>query len=272
VPPVPDHLTTAPSPADIVPTRYLQVEGANPGSQVSRFPQIWPSGDQPAPTQPEEQPEPVGRHRDEAASQSRRTWLFLAVGTLVGLALIVAGTRWLGSGTDPAPEGGAPAANQPTAAGARGDALDDRLPPLPGIANPNNSRMSVAKGRDLGLYLPQTADLFSRNGANQVIFRGYGNGDVSYLIVVVPTTSPGNAQSVVETLYEQALDAGFKPVQSAVRTVSGNDGTKFLNTTWYGSGNNVVIVGTAQSYHGQLGLSGEQDLAVKAYEDVLPAG
>ncbi|WIX86939.1 hypothetical protein [Amycolatopsis sp. DG1A-15b] len=272
VPPVPDHLTTAPSPADIVPTRYLQVEGRGQGGQVSRFPEVWPTGDRPEPPRPEENPESAGRHRDGDGSRRRPTWLFLAAGVLVVVAMVVAATQWLGSGTDTPPQAG-PSADPPsTAAGTRADPLEERLPALPGVANPNNSTMSVAKGRDLGLYLPKTAELFTGNGATQVIFRGSGDGAVSYLVVVVPTTSAANAQSVVETLYQQALDAGFKPVQSGVRTVSGNDGTKFLNTTWYGSGNNVVIVGTAQPYHSQLGLSGEQDRAVKAFEDVLPAG
>ncbi|ADJ41946.1 hypothetical protein AMES_0119 [Amycolatopsis mediterranei S699] len=272
VPPVPDHLTTAPSPADINPTRYLRVEGRVPGGQVSRFPEVWPTGDRPEPPRPEENPEPAGRHRDGDGSRRRPTWLFLAAGVLVVLVMIVGGTMWLGSGTDNPPQAGPPPGAPSTAAGARSDPLEERLPALPGVPNPNNSTMSVAKGRDLGLYLPKTAELFTGNGATQVIFRGSGDGAVSYLVVVVPTTSAPNAQSVVETLYQQALDAGFKPVQSPVRTVSGSDGAKFLNTTWYGSGNNVVIVGTAQPYRSQLGLSGEQDRAVKAFEDVLPAG
>lgn len=263
----PDHLTTAPSPADIVPTRYLRVEGRVPGPQVSRFPEVRTAEEPHDPPQPPEFPEPAGRHRD-AGSRGRHTWLFLSAGVLVVLALIVGGTMWLGSTTDPAPSPGLP----PVPAGVQAAPLEDRLPPLPGVPNPNNSTMSVAKGRDLGLYLPATADLLARNGAKQVIFRGSGDGDVSYLVVVAPTDSPASAQSVIETLYQQALEAGFKPVQSDVRTVSGNDGTKFLNTTWYGSGGNVVIVGTAQPYHRQAGMSGELDRAVKAFEDVLPAG
>jgi hypothetical protein len=271
---IPNHLTTAPSPADINPTRYLRVDGRTSERPVSRFPPLVPPGARPVHHRPEEAEEPPGRHRwdDVPAAPSRRraTWPFIALGVLVVLAMIVGGTLWLGSTNDPAPQANGPAQQQPL--GVRGEPLESKLPPLPGTPNPNNSTMSVAKGAQLGLYLPSTADLFAANGATDVLFRGAGDGDVSYLVVIVPTSSVVNAQTVVETLYQQALGSGFRSVQSDVRTVSGTDGSKFLNTTWYGSGSNAVIIGIAQTFRGQSGLSGELDRVVKAFEEVLPAG
>ncbi|SFW52037.1 hypothetical protein [Amycolatopsis australiensis] len=264
VPPVADHLTTAPSPADITPTRYLTVEGAVPDRpQVSRFPPPYPPGAAPAPPAPDE----PGKHRSDEPGARRPTWLFLALGVLLVLAMIVGVTAWIGSGSDPAPEANAPSSASDST---RTPPLDDRVPQMPGKQNPNNSTMSVAKGLELGLYPASTADLLNANGATKVIYRGAADGDVSYLVLVVPTSSPGNAQTVVEKLYQDALTGGFRSVQSPLRTVSGRDGATFLNTTWYGSGSNVVSIGIAEPYRGQAGLSSELDKAVDALEAVLP--
>jgi hypothetical protein len=265
VPVVADHLTTAPSPADINPTRYLRVEGSVPDQdRLSRFPPPYPAAE-PAPHRPEE----PGKHRsDEPAGTGERrpAWLFLALGVLLVLVVVVGAIAWLGSGSDPAPQALPPS----SAAEARTPPLDERVPEMPGKQNPNNSTMSVAKGLELGLYPASTADLLDANGATGVIYRGAADGDVSYLVVVVPTSSPANAQTVVDKLYQDALAGGFRSVQSALRTVSGRDRGTFLNTTWYGSGSNVVSVGIAQPYHGQAGMSGELDKAVQTLEAVLP--
>ncbi|MDX3194936.1 hypothetical protein PV458_41615 [Streptomyces sp. MN03-5084-2B] len=273
VPAVADHLTTAPSPADINPTRYLRVEGPLPDRpQLSRFPPTHPRGEQ-AQTGPAAPP-PVepGKHRwAESADGGRRrpVRLFLVLGVLLVLAMLAGGIVWLrsDSGSDQA----APS-NPPSSAsdGVRTPPLDERVPQMPGKQNPNNSTMSVAKGRELGLYPASTADLLNANGASKVIYRGAADGDVSYLVLVVPTSSPGNAQAVVEKLYQDALAGGFRSVQSSLRTVSGKDRTTFLNTTWYGSGSNVVSIGIAEPDRGQAGLSSELDKAVNALETVLP--
>jgi hypothetical protein len=267
VPIVADHLTTAPSPADITPTRYLRVEGSVPDRpQVSRFPSPYPAGAEPAPPAAEE----PGKHRSGSSAgdgRGRPTWLFLALGVLLVLAMIVGVIAWIGAGSDPAP-----LANAPTSASdaTRTPPLDDRVPQMPGTQNPNNSTMSVAKGLELGLYPASTADLLTANGATKVIYRGSADGDVSYLVVVASTSSPASAQTVVDKLYQEALAGGFRSVQSALRTVSGRDGKTFLNTTWYGSGSNVVSIGIAEPYRGQAGLSSELDKAVDALEAVLP--
>ena len=265
VPEMADHLTTAPSPADITPTRYLQVEGQVPGrGQISRFPSPYPSGAEPPSTPHTPQPlEKPGKHRGE---RGRPTWLFLGLGVLLVLSMIVAAIAWLGSGTgqDAAPQASSPASD------ARTPQLDELVPQMPGKQNPNNSTMSVAKALQLGLFPASTADLLNANGAAKVIYRGAADGDVSYLVLVVPTSNPVSAQTVVEKLYQGALAGGFKPVQSALRTVSGKDGNVFLNTTWYGSGNNVVSIGIAEPYRGQAGLSGDLNKAVTTLEAVLP--
>jgi hypothetical protein len=265
VPDVADHLTTAPSPADITPTRYLQVEGqVHERRQISRFPPPYPLGGAPEPVAPEA-PEKPGKHRDE---RGRPTWLFLALGVLLVLVMIVGAIAWIGSGGE---QGAAPQANPPSSASdRRTPTLDELVPQMPGKQNPLNSTMSVAKGLELQLYPASTADLLNANGAKTVIYRGAADGDVSYLVLVAPMSSPANAQMVVDKLYQDALAGGFKPVQSSLRTVSGQDGKTFLNTTWYGSGNNVVSVGIAEPYEGQAGLSSELDKAVTTLEAALP--
>ncbi|WP_410637843.1 hypothetical protein [Amycolatopsis sp. lyj-346] len=271
VPAVADHLTTAPSPADITPTRYLRVEGPLPDrQQLSRFPPTSPPGGMPASPPPEEPAtDEPGKHRwDESAGGRRRpAWLFVALGVFVVLAMIAAATAWLGSDSDQASP---PAVPSSASDAARTPPLDERVPQMPGKQNPNNSTMSVAKGLELGLYPASTADLLNANGASKVIYRGAADGDVSYLVLVVPTGSAANAQAVVEKLYQDALAGGFRSVQSALRTVSGQDGGTFLNTTWYGSGNNVVSIGIAEPDRGQAGLSSELDKAVDTLEAVLP--
>jgi hypothetical protein len=272
VPAVADHLTTAPSPADINPTRYLRVDGPPEQGPGSRFPPITPpGGESRPPRQPETEPgPPLGKHRWEetsSAGRGRPTWPFVALGVLLVLAMIVGAIAWIGSGSDPAPQASAPSSASDAT---RTPPLDDRVPQMPGTQNPNNSAMSVAKGLELGLYPASTADLLNANGASKVIYRGSADQDVSYLVLVVPTSSPTSAQAVVEKLYQDALTGGFRPVQSALRTVSGRDGKTFLNTTWYGSGSNVVSVGIAEPYRGQAGLSSELDKAVQSLETVLP--
>ena len=272
-PPVPDYLTTAPSPADINPTRYLRVDGpAAYRPQASRFPPLGPS--QPGPTPPLEA-EP-GKHRwDDVGgtagpSRGKPTWLFLSLGVLVVIAMIVGTTLWLGK------DGSSTQANNPAVtpsvpAGAIGS-LEERLPSLPGTAHPQNSTMSLAKGQQLGLYPQQTTDLLTANGATDVTFRSSVDGGVNYLVLIFRTSTPATAQTVVEALYQKALSGGFSKVQADVRTVSGNDGTTFWNTTWYGSGSTVVLTGISEPFNGQAGLTSRQDNEVKALEQVLPAG
>jgi hypothetical protein len=266
VPPVPDHLTTAPSPADITPTRYMRVEGQTPGPEpISRFPPVG----RPVHHRPEEPEETPGKHRESTGG--RPTWLFLGLGVLVVLAVVVGVTAWIGSTGDPAPQGAPPPVTS-SASVIRPEPLEDRVPKLPGEANPNNSTMAIEKARDLSLIPAQTADLFTSNGAKEMVFRGSADGDVNYLALVIPTASATNAQTVVETLYQQALASGMRPVTADVRTISGRHENQFLNTSWYGSGNNAVVIGVGLPYRGQSGMSGELDGMLKQFESVLPAG
>ncbi|WIY04311.1 hypothetical protein QRX60_10865 [Amycolatopsis mongoliensis] len=270
VPAVPDHLTTAPSPADITPTRYMRVEGPGPEPDpISRFP---PLGRQ-VHHRPEEPEEAPGRHRYGSSTGSGRpAWLFISLGVLVVLLMVVGVTAWLGSGDD-TPSQGAPApGTSSSAAGVRPDPLEDRLPKLPGDPNPNNSTMAIEKARDLGLIPAPTADLFTSNGAKEMVFRGSADGDVHYLVLVIPTSSAVNAQTVVETLYQQGLASGMHSVSADVRTISGHIDDQFLNTSWYGSGNNAIVIGVGLPYKGQYAMSGELAEMVKQFESVLPAG
>ncbi len=278
-PEFPNHLTTAPSPADINPTRYLRVDGpAAHRSPASRFPPLTPPGGKPVVqhTQPLG-PEP-GKHRWDDTPEPPRakgkkpTWLFLSLGVLVVLAMIAGATLWLGKADDPvAPQAGSLSPTPRVPAGAIGS-LEERLPPLPGRANPGNSTMSVAKAKELGLVTPKVADLLSANGVTEVTYRGSNDRGTSILVLIASTSGPANAQNVVNTQYQDALANGFKNVQASIRTVSGVDRETFLNTSWYGSGNYAVFVGIGQPFVGQAGLSNDLDQAVKLVEQVLPAG
>ena len=266
VPPVPDHLTTAPSPADINPTRYMRVEGQMPDPEpISRFPPVG----RPVHHRPEELEEAPGKHR--GSTGGRPTWLFVGLGVLVVLAMVVGVTAWIGSTDDPAPQGAPPPVTS-AASGLQPEPLEDRLPQLPGEANPNNSTLTIAKARELKLIPGPTADLFTSNGAKEMVFRGGSEGGVNYLALVIPTGGAANAQTVVETLYQQALASGLRQVTAEVRTASGRIENQFLNTSWYGSGNNAVVLGIGLPYRGQSGMSGELDGMLKQFESVLPAG
>jgi hypothetical protein len=244
----------------------MRVEGQVPGPEpISRFPPVG----RPVHHRPEEPEEAPGKHR--GSTGGRPTWLFLGLGVLVVLAMVVGVTAWIGSTDDPAPQG-APAPGTSSASGIRPEPLEDRVPKLPGEANPNNSTMAIEKARDLGLIPAPTAELFTSNGAKEMVFRGSSDGDVNYLALVIPTAGPTNAQTVVETLYQQALASGMRQVTADVRTISGRVGQQFLNTSWYGSGNNAVVIGVGLPYRGQSGMSGELDGMLKQFESVLPAG
>ncbi|MFD9888591.1 hypothetical protein ACFWY9_04585 [Amycolatopsis sp. NPDC059027] len=269
-----DRPTTAPSPADVNPTQYLRVDGTpaqvrpDTSPLPSRFPPLVP--------------EPVdagneNRWDDEPATPERSrklpTWLFLAAGVLLVLALIIGGTWWLGrpTGTDTA-SSTAPTGTNANAA--TGSSIEDRLPVLPGTPNPNNSTMSVAKGLETGLYPNQTADTLTKNGASEVIFRGSADGQSSYLLLVIPTSGPTGAKAVVDTLLQNAVAGGFTQVPSEqLKIVTGFDGKSTLKTTWYASGGTVVYFGAGYPKTSDSPeITARQDRILDAVKKVLPPG
>jgi hypothetical protein len=266
-----DQPMSAPSPADTRATDSMPVPRVtNTPVDRSTFalpsPSTIPMGmAQPGPTSSLNDP----FSHQAVKNRQRRVWLFVSLGVLVA-ALLIGGSWWLGThntgGGPPAP----PSANPPAAPGGT---VEGRLPVLPGIPNPNNSTMPIAKGQALGLYPAQSADTFTRNGATEVIFRGSAMGADSYLVMVIPTSGPGNARAAVEELYRDVLTTGFTAVQSDLRTATTITNNTRMNVTWYASGDKVVSVGVSQPVGAEPAvLMTRREQTVNSMRDVLPAG
>ncbi|WP_410562602.1 hypothetical protein [Amycolatopsis sp. cmx-4-61] len=275
---IPDHMTTAPSPADIVPTRYLQVDG--PGEQEfgRRFPPITPPGGESAPRPRDAEPEePAGKHRflsgdgDEPGT-SRRTWPFIALGVLVVLGLIIGGTMWLGRDE---PKSDAlstlvPTLPQPPAAAAQPQ-LEDQVPPLPGMQYAGSSTLSLAKGLDLNLYPKETAQIFSQHGVTQLVYRGSSTGDMGYLAFAVPTDSPEGAKAVVDYLRAAAGSGGFAPLAGDDKVVTGRNGDRRMDGTWYTSGKVAIVLWVSQPFGKDRNeLKAGLDNALSVFQKALP--
>jgi len=268
VPPLPDHMTTAPSPADITPTRYLTVEGRVDGS-ASRFPPIGPSA-APPPAERDTASADSGRHRD--ADGKRPTWLFLGLGVLVVLALIVGGTMWLGSDEPTSNQASSPSVAPSAPSGLLGS-VEDRLPELPGTQNTANSTMSLDRAVELGVLEKPSAEVLRSSGATEVIFRGSAVEAGSNLVLVAPTPGAANAEAAVEQLYRSALSNGFSEVQADLRTAVGSTGDTQVRATWYTSGGMIVNVGVSQTAKkSDTPLTGRLDQLVMALRAVLPPG
>ncbi|QKV77001.1 hypothetical protein [Amycolatopsis sp. Hca4] len=275
---IPDHMTTAPSPADIVPTRYLQVDG--PGEQEfgRRFPPITPPGGESAPRPRDAEPAtPAGKHRflsgdDEEDGSSRRTWPFIALGVLVVLALIGGATVWLG---DDEPKSDAlstlvPTLPQPPAAAAQPQ-LEDQVPPLPGMQYAGSSTLSLAKGLDLNLYPKETAQIFSQHGVTQLVYRGSSTGDLGYLAFAVPTNSPEDAKAVVDYLRAAASSGGFSPLADDDKVVTGRNGDRRMDGTWYTSGKVAIVLWVSQPFgKNRNELKAGLDNALSVFQKALP--
>lgn len=267
VPPIPEYMTTAPSPADITPTRYLAVEGSVGAPAASRFP---PIGAGTAP--PAEEADERGRHRWNNP-RDRPTWLLLGLGVLVVLVMIVGVTMWLGSGDEPAGQASGPVAPPSTSASGLLGGIEDRLPKLPGTQNSDNSTMSIDRAVELGVFAKPTADVLRRNGGSEVVFRGSAVEAGSNLVMVVPTPGPANAEAAVEALYSSALTNGFNAVQSDLRTAVAATGDTQVRATWYTSGGMVVNVGVSQTEKlGDEALTARLGQVLQDLRAVLPPG
>ncbi|MFJ1762739.1 hypothetical protein ACIOD2_20645 [Amycolatopsis sp. NPDC088138] len=269
VPALPDHMTTAPSPADITPTRYLAVEGRVDGS-TSRFPPIGPPGTA-SPPERDAAPADSGRHRD--ADGKRPTWLFLGLGVLVVLALIVGATMWLGSDEPTADNQPTSPSIVPSAPSGVLNGVEDRLPELPGTQNTANSTMSLDRAVELGVLEKPSAEVLRKSGATEVVFRGSAVEAGSNLVLVAPTPKAANAEAAVEQLYRSALSNGFAEVQADLRTAVGSTGDTQVRATWYTSGGMIVNVGVSQpKKKSDTPLTARLDQLVMALRAVLPPG
>ena len=249
-PPVPDYLTTAPSPADINPTRYLSVDGQS--GSPSRFPPLAPDPGRPGPQFP------PGRHRwdDEIPappSRSKPTWLFLTLGVLLAVALVAAGTWWMSdnSGDTASGSSGPPA---PANALDPGLTLEGRLPLLPGTQSTDNSTMTIAKALEKKAVTKADADLITAIGGNEIIYRATSdpaNVDNGTLLLAIPTPSMIQAKQLVSGLRQNLVDAGFTaaslaPGEDLAFTRHNDDG--WVSALWYASGPVVIGLGVSQPH------------------------
>jgi hypothetical protein len=272
VPSIPDHMTTAPSPADITPTRYLRVDGPPEQGPGSRFPPITPPGGEAQPhLEPEESP---GKHRwaTDGESSGRATWPFVVLGVLVALGMIIGATLWLG-GDDEQPNAlttFTPVVTQPPAAAARPQ-LEDQVPPLPGLQHADSSAMSLARGLDLKLYPTEAAQVFSQHGVTQLVYRASSAGDTGFLGYAIPAENEDGAKAIVDYLREAAAAGGYTPLPADPGTVTGRNGDQRLNGTWYTSGKVAIVLWASQPFAKDKNeLKTSLDNAAAVFKKALP--
>ncbi|MEV6875569.1 hypothetical protein [Amycolatopsis sp. NPDC051128] len=279
IPAIPDHMTTAPSPADITPTRYLRVDGPPEQGPGSRFPPITPPGGESRPPAqlPDAEPgPPPGKHRwdtdDESSGRSWTTWPFIALGVLVVLGMIAGATMLLGS-DDSKPTALStftPVVTQPPAAAAQ-PRLEDQVPPLPGLQFPESATISLAKGLDLNLYPKETAQVFSQHGVTQVVYRGSSAGDTGYIAFAVPTESADGAKAVVDYLRAAADAGGFAPLAADPKVVSGRNGDRRMDGTFYTSDKVAVVLWASLPFGKDKNeLKASLDNALAVFQKALP--
>ncbi|OXM71240.1 hypothetical protein [Amycolatopsis vastitatis] len=278
VPAIPDHMTTAPSPADITPTRYLSVDGPAERGPGSRFPPITPPGGESQPAQPLPGPEEVpGKHRwaTDGEPSSERSWTsrpFIVLGALVVVGVVVGATMWLGK-DDSKPNALAtftPVVTQPPAAAAQPQ-LEDEVPPLPGLQHPESSTMSLARGLDLKLYPKEAAQIFSQHGVTQFVYRASSAGDTGFLGYAIPAENEDGAKAIVDYLREAASAGGFVPVTADPGMVTGRNGDLRMNGTWYTSGKVAIVLWASQPFAKDKNeLKTSLDNAVAVFKKALP--
>jgi len=279
IPRIEDHKTTAPSPADINPTVYLRAEPP-------------PVKDKPSTRQlnsplPPLAPEPGPRHNaptDDYAVVGKRkpTWLFIAAGVLVVLALIIGGTLWLGSSpssnvadqppspTVARPPDGLAPSGQPDS---NQTPLEDRLPALPGTPSKDNSTMSVAKGAELNLYSKAAADYLASKNVASVTHKGSNEGTNSYLVLVIPANDAKDAKAIVEYFRENSVNAGLREQRVGDRlALVGANKNGQLSGIGYVSGTMAVTAWVSQPLGGDpRALDTRLEQTLTSLDTVLPA-
>lgn len=277
VPAIPDHMTTAPSPADITPTRYLRVDGPAEQGPGSRFPPITPPGGESRTPQQHLPPEePAGKHRwatgGEPSGRGGRPWPFIVLGVLVVVGMVIGATVWLGGGDEKpnALSTFTPAVTQPPAAAAQPQ-LDDQVPPLPGVQHPESSAMSLARGLDLKLYPKEAAQVFSQHGVTQFVYRASSAGDTGFLGYAIPAENEEGAKAIVSYLRDAASAGGYVPITAEPGTVTGRNGDQRLDGTWYTSGKVAIVLWASQPFTKDKNqLKTSLDNAVAVFKKALP--
>jgi hypothetical protein len=266
-----DRPTSAPSPADERPTdsiRYPSFEDAptvitrpvSPGAMPGLMP----------PQRRPNLPEPP----DRGMRPARRvpTWLFLSLGVLLVLALVIGGSWWLGDHGNSQTVAPTPIAPSPAPTAPAGPPLEAQLPTLPGVPDVNNSTVSVEKGVQLGLYPQQAADTFTRNGVKDVVYRGSVQGNDVYFVLAIQTGDPNKAKAVVDYLHSSSLSGGFAAMANNSAAVTGTNGGRLMNGTWYASDGVAVAIWVSQpaSAHQPTRLSQHLDQTESAVQKTLP--
>jgi hypothetical protein len=253
-----DRPTSAPSPADERPTDSIRHPTIHEAPTVIT-PAIGP-GTLPGltPPPPPRQGVPALPTRPQRPDRRKPTWLFLALGVLVVLALVIGATWFLG-GHDDGTTSGAP--TQPLSPAETAEFAEAKLPTLPGAANPNNSTMSIDKALDLELVTSADADVMRASGAQEVIYRAASdpaNSPNGTMLLVVPTPAAPAAGKLATGLRTNLIGTGFVPTAlgpaDADTMYTGSNPQGRVGALWYSSGSLAVGMGVSQPLSGDPGL------------------
>jgi len=201
------------------------------------------------------------------------------------VGLVVGGIYWFGSkdtersdvAVPPVPSSAAPQTNgvlDPSLS------LEQRLPALPGKANPANSTMAIDKALEAKVITEADARQIKANNGKEVIFRASSDPAKprdGNLLVVVPTLSVFDAKHLVTGLRQNLSGARLAATRlgptedDLMYTQRGNDG--WVGILWYSSGAVVVGVGVSQSGTADSGpLRSRLEAIRDSVTTVLPPG
>lgn len=289
--------TTAPSPADANTTQPLDLTELRAtiraGSPAARRPPTPPTRPAHPPATPSSAP-PLARPqhippisdalRPTQPDERRRvlsTWLFLALGVLLAIAVIIGAGWWvtISAGEQAAPPAGAePPSKTPTStAGTSAPApssLLKRLPALPGLPNAHNGRLSVAKAAELELFTAGEAKVLAENGVREVVWLGSAEGDVAYAVLVAPSRSSESAQATTQALLDRTspgLDAAKIAGHQGLASFRRVDSSSNIYFTVYTSGSYTVRAAIARIPAGEpSGLAGKLSGVLSQLRPILP--
>jgi hypothetical protein len=247
-----DRPTSAPSPADERPTDFIRhptiheaptvvTRAVSLGTMPGLTPPLPPRQQVPAlPTHPVR---PAGR---------KPTWLFLALGVVLVLAMII-GVSWFFGARDSAPSPTASSPLQTVSPAEAAEIAAAKLPTLPGAADADNSTMSIDKALQLQLVTQTDADAMRAGGASEVIYRASSdpaNSPNGTMLLVVPASSAAEASKLVTTLRKNLMGTGFVvtplgPANADLMYTGSNPGGR-VSALWYSSGSLAIGMGVSQ--------------------------
>lgn len=239
--------TSAPSPADANNTQPFNVAEVRRRLAIE---ELRRARDQHLPPALE-QHQPVRRHEHRGVLS---TWVFLALGAILALALVIGASWWLitpegGVGSEPP----SPPAPTTTSSGAgKTQTLDDlaeRLPKLPGVHNRHNGVHDVAEGARSNLYSDGEAKVLTEEGVRKVVWLGSAEDDIAYAVLVAESKNPAAARRTTKSLLakttaglDEADIAGHQTLSSFRRV----DSSSKIYFTVYTSGKYTVRAAIAQ--------------------------